>query len=55
MEIISNITTLVELENIFNQAIKTNANYIGVRIKTDGYDEPEIVVNPKENFTKKLY
>ena len=54
MEVASNISTLNELTEIFDQAIKNNANYIGVCVKTEGYDEPEIIINPKKNFKDKL-
>lgn len=54
METSSNTLTMTDLENIFNQAIQLGVNYIGVRIKMQGFDEPEVIINPKENFETKL-
>lgn len=46
--------TMTELENTFNQAIGLGVNYIGVRIQMTGYDEPDVIINPRENFESKL-
>ena len=45
---------MTDLENTFRQAIALEVNYIGVRIKMQGFDEPEIIINPKDNFEAKL-
>ena len=54
METTSKTLTMMDLENVFNQAIGFGANYIGVRIQMEGFDEPEVIINPKENFETKL-
>ena len=36
-----------------NAKIK-DAKYIGVSIKTEGSSQPEIIINPAENFEEKL-
>lgn len=46
--------TIQDLETVFAQAIQYKANYIGVRIQMQGYDEPEVIINPRENFETKL-
>ena len=46
--------TLFDLEMVFNQAKGMDASYIGVKIQMQGFDEPEIIINPKENFDAKL-
>lgn len=46
--------TMTDLESVFNQAIGLGVNYIGVRIQMQGFDEPEVIINPKENFESKL-
>lgn len=46
--------TLAELENIFNQAIGYDEQYIGVRVEMTGLESPEIIINPRENFEEKL-
>lgn len=43
------------LLEIFNNALsKENANFVYVQVKMDGFDDKEIIVNPKANFQKKL-
>ncbi|NBH28440.1 hypothetical protein D3Z60_22470 [Lachnospiraceae bacterium] len=39
---------------VFNNARAEGLEYIGVRIKTEGSSQPEIIINPKENFDAKL-
>ena len=46
--------TIEKLEECFNNAIKINANYIGVKIQMQGFSEPEIIINKRENFKAKL-
>ena len=54
METTNKTLTMTDLENTFNQAIGLGVEYIGVRIKMQGFDEPEVIINPKENFETKL-
>ena len=54
METTEKTLTMTDLENTFNQAIGLGVNYIGVRIWIQGFDEPEVIINPKENFESKL-
>lgn len=42
------------LEELFNEAKENNAKYIGVKIKMQGFIEPEVIINPYENFIDKL-
>ena len=46
--------TLFDLEMMFNQAKVMDANYIGVKIQMQGFDKPETIINPNENFDEKL-
>lgn len=46
--------TMTDLEEIFNKAIQFNEKYIGVKIKMVNMDEPEIIINPRDNFEEKL-
>ena len=54
METTEKTLTMTDLESTFNQAIGLGVNYIGVRIQMQGFDEPEVIINPKENFETKL-
>ena len=54
METTNKTLTMTDLESTFNQAIGLGVNYIGVRIQMQGFDEPEVIINPKENFGIKL-
>ena len=54
METTEKTLTMTDLESVFNQAIGLGVNYIGVRIQMQGFDEPEVIINPKENFETKL-
>ena len=42
------------LKALFINAKVEGARYIGVRIATEGSSEPEIIINPKENFDSKF-
>lgn len=42
-----------ELKAIFINARSHDARYIGVRIQTAGSSQPEIIINPRENFAAK--
>lgn len=48
------ISTMTELENIFQKAKKKDANYVMVKIAMQGFEKPEVIVNPKENIDSKL-
>ena len=54
METVNKTLTMTDLEKVFNQAIGLGVNYIGVRIEMQGFDEPEVIINPRENFETKL-
>jgi hypothetical protein len=42
-----------DLEFVTRTAIKTNQS-LGVIIEMDGFESPEIIINPPENLEKKL-
>lgn len=42
------------LKAVFTNAKAVGARYVGVRVKTEGSSQPEIIINPKENFDEKL-
>lgn len=42
------------LKAVFINAMAVGARYIGVSIKTEGGSQPEIIINPKENFDAKF-
>lgn len=46
--------TKQNVEICFEQAKKYGARYIGVIVETEGHEGPEIIINPLENFDKKL-
>jgi len=54
VETTNKILTKTELEDVFTRAIETQEQYIGVRIETQGCSKPEIIINPRENFSEKL-
>ena len=43
-----------ELREIFNFALKTKMNYVGVAIETKGMEEEEYIINPYANIAQKL-
>ena len=43
-----------QLKAIFIEAKGTGQKYIGVMIQTEGSSEPEVIINPKENFNAKF-
>lgn len=43
-----------KLIEMFELAKKNNAQYVGVRIKVPNMKKAETILNPKENFDKKL-
>lgn len=48
------ITTLEDLEKIFHMAWQFGMNYIAVKIKMPGLNDPELIIVPKANFEAKL-
>lgn len=42
-----------QLKALFIEAKGTGQKYIGVMIQTEGSSEPEVIINPKENFNAK--
>ena len=42
------------LINCFEAAKQQKAEYIAVKIYMEGFEKPEIIINSKENFDKKL-
>lgn len=42
------------LRNLFNNALKNKAAYVGVSIETRGMAEPEYIINPYANIAQKL-
>ena len=45
---------LDNLINCFESAIKNNALYVGVKVAMCGFEENEIIINPRANFEQKL-
>ena len=43
-----------QLKALFIEAKGTGQKYIGVIIQTEGSSEPEVIINPKENFNAKF-
>ena len=43
-----------QLKALFIEAKGTGQKYIGVMIQTEGSSEPEVIINPKENFNAKF-
>jgi len=46
--------TLTNLENCFKEAIRRDANFIGVAVEMQGFLRPEIIINERANFESKL-
>lgn len=46
--------TIQYLVNMFGEARSLGANFIGVKIQMEGFEEPEVIINPSENFYTKL-
>lgn len=46
--------TMTNLENCFVRAKEIKVNFIGVKIQMEGFQKPEIIINPIENFDAKL-
>ncbi|MEG1597282.1 MAG: hypothetical protein RR359_03310 [Bacilli bacterium] len=48
------VLTLDNLRNCFNYAIERKWKYIAVKIRMQGFEKDEIIINETENFEKKL-
>jgi hypothetical protein len=46
--------TIQDLEKCFEDARKYRAKFIAVKIEMEGFAEPEIIINPRQNFKEKL-
>lgn len=42
------------LEKCFYEASQKDKKYVGVKIQMYGFDKPEIIINPTDNFDKKF-
>jgi hypothetical protein len=48
------MTNKERLNKLFNQAIEHNYDYIGVVVEMNGFPSPELIINSRANFEKKL-
>ncbi|MNK57579.1 hypothetical protein D3C87_766380 [compost metagenome] len=46
--------TMQEMTEIFEDAKEFGANFIAVKVKMDGFEKPEVILNEKENIDSKL-
>lgn len=46
--------TMKDLEDCFESADFEVAPFIGVKIQMEGLSKPEIIINPRRNFSSKL-
>jgi len=46
--------TLANLEICIKIALEKEMPYIGVKIQMQGFEQPEVIINPFENFETKL-
>jgi len=46
--------SILNLEECFKIAKDEGWKYIGIRIQMEGFQEPEVIINPIENFDAKL-
>jgi len=46
--------SMVDIEECFKEARLNKSEYIGVMIEMDGFPEPEVIINPCDNFDAKL-
>ena len=44
--------TMKNLELCFESAKEQGFSYVGVKIKMEGFEEPEVIINPIANFDK---
>lgn len=45
---------LKALEDCFNRAVDFGAKYIAVKVKMEGLEGTEVIINPRDNFGEKL-
>jgi len=50
----NSILNMNDLEICFNEAAEFDSKFVGVLIKMEGFEKPEIIVNQKENHKSKL-
>lgn len=48
------MTNIYELVKCFNEAIEKDKKYVGVLIKMQGFEAPELIINGRANFKSKL-
>lgn len=48
------MTKKEKLIELFEEAIISDEEFVAVAVETNGNDEYEIIINPRENFEKKL-
>lgn len=48
------ITQMQKLINCFKAAQEQNIRYIAVKVSMKNFDQPEVIINSKDNFDKKL-
>lgn len=46
--------TIKDLERVFKMAYEDRANYVAVKIEMQGFSEPEVIINHRDNFLDKL-
>jgi len=49
-----NKLTLEMLEGCYKEAIQNDLLYVAVKIQMQGFEEPEVIINRKENYETKL-
>ncbi len=45
---------MLDLEKCFEEAKEKKALFVGVKIKMVGFEKPEVIINPIENFDEKI-
>lgn len=43
-----------QLESVFQEAKEIDANYVAVVVEMEGFNQPEIIINHKDNIEQKL-
>ena len=46
--------TMVNLENCFNTAYEKRCPFVAVKVKMQGFEKPEIIINQLKNVKEKL-
>lgn len=46
--------TMKNLEECFKTAIERKMPFVGVKIQMQGFERPEVIINPYKNFESKL-